>query len=259
VEQIDGQRILEEIATGVTEATDWNVSTDNVRQLLKTKLIPLGLIATENGAAMARNKKRPRSPLQVNMRRNVLSPRIIERLANVFQVLYTPPVLIAILFVAAIAHGWLYFAHGIHDSVRAALYMPGGLLLVLPFVIVSGIFHEFGHAAALRYGGGRARGIGWGFYLIYPVFYTDVTDSYRLGRWARVRTDLGGIYFHLISTLGLIALYFISGQEVLLAVVMIITLDILYNLLPFVRLDGYWALADLTGVPDFFSQMGPFV
>src|SRR5439155_9826759 len=23
--------------------------------------------------------------------------------------------------------------------------------------------------------------------------------------------------------------------------------------------DGYWLLADLTGVPDFFSQMGPFV
>jgi len=26
-----------------------------------------------------------------------------------------------------------------------------------------------------------------------------------------------------------------------------------------VRLDGYWALTDLTGIPDFFSQMGPFL
>jgi hypothetical protein len=91
------------------------------------------------------------------------------------------------------------------------------------------------------------------------VFYTDVTDGYRLGRWARVRTDLGGIYFHLIFVLGLMALYLVSGQEVFLAVVMVISFDILYNLLPYVRLDGYWALADLTGVPDFFSQMRPFV
>jgi putative peptide zinc metalloprotease protein len=101
--------------------------------------------------------------------------------------------------------------------------------------------------------------MGVGLYFIYPVFYTDVTDGYRLGRWARVRTDLGGIYFHLIFVLGLMALYLVSGQEVFLAVVMVISFDILYNLLPYVRLDGYWALADLTGVPDFFSQMRPFV
>jgi Protein of unknown function (DUF3105) len=54
-------------------------------------------------------------------------------------------------------------------------------------------------------------------------------------------------------------LYFISGQEILLGIVMFISIDILYNLLPHVRFDGYWALADLIGVPDFFSQMGPFV
>jgi putative peptide zinc metalloprotease protein len=46
--------------------------------------------------------------------------------------------------------------------------------------------------------------MGVGLYLFYPVFYSDVTDSYRLGRSARVRTDLGGVYFHLIFALGLI-------------------------------------------------------
>ena len=25
------------------------------------------------------------------------------------------------------------------------------------------------------------------------------------------------------------------------------------------RLDGYWVLADLTGIPDFFSQIGAFI
>jgi hypothetical protein len=55
------------------------------------------------------------------------------------------------------------------------------------------------------------------------------------------------------------ALYFITRQEVLLAVVLVIGMDILYQLIPYVRLDGYWALADLTGIPDFFSQMRPFL
>jgi len=74
-----------------------------------------------------------------------------------------------------------------------------------------------------------------------------------------VRTGLGGFYFHLIFTLGVIGLYLASGQEFLLFVVLLIDLNIVYQFLPFVRLDGYWVLADLTGIPDFFSQIGPFL
>ena len=101
--------------------------------------------------------------------------------------------------------------------------------------------------------------MGVGIYLIYPAIYTDTTDSYRLGRWARVRTDLGGFYFYLIFALGLIGLYRLTGQPFLLIAVVLINLDILYQSLPFVRFDGYWALADLTGIPDFFTYMKPFL
>ena len=76
---------------------------------------------------------------------------------------------------------------------------------------------------------------------------------------ARVRTDLGGFYFHLIFALGIMALYLSSGQEFLLLIVLLINLDIIRQCLPFVRFDGYWTLADLTGMPDFFSQMGAFL
>ncbi len=43
---------------------------------------------------------------------------------------------------------------------------------------------------------GQPGRIGYGVYLVFPAFYTDVTDSYRLGRAGRVRTDLGGLYFN---------------------------------------------------------------
>jgi putative peptide zinc metalloprotease protein len=130
---------------------------------------------------------------------------------------------------------------------------------VLGIALLGSVFHEFGHAAALRYGGGQVRGMGVGLYIIYPAFYTDVTDSYRLGRWGRVRTDLGGFYFHLIFAVGIMGLYWLTGREYLLIVVPLITLDIIRQCLPFVRFDGYWALTDLTGIPDFFSQMGAFI
>jgi len=174
-------------------------------------------------------------------------------------VLFRSPVLIPALIAIASAHGWLYLMHGITGSIYAAFYTPGLWLAVLAIMIVAGIFHEFGHASALQYGGGKVRGMGVGLYLIYPAFYTDVTDGYRLSRWARVRTDLGGFYFHLIFALGLITLYIASGQEFLLILVLLINLDILHQCLPFVRFDGYWALTDLAGVPDLLSQMGPFV
>ena len=40
--------------------------------------------------------------------------------------------------------------------------------------------------------------MGAGLYLVWPAFYTDVTDSYRLDRGGRIRTDLGGLYFNAI-------------------------------------------------------------
>jgi putative peptide zinc metalloprotease protein len=257
-EHANGERTPREIAAAVTGSTDRLVSADNVRQLIRDKLIPMGLIATADRTVVP-PVERARSPLAVGMRARVLSPRRIESLTKVLQIFFAPPVLVVMLIAVAIAHGWVYLVQGMGSAVRDMLYVPGLLLLVLAFIVAAGIFHEFGHASALRYGGGKVRGMGVGIYLIYPVFYTDATDSYRLDRGARVRTDLGGIYFHLIFALGVIGLYLLSGQEFLLFVVLLLNLDIIRQFLPFVRLDGYWALADLTGIPDFFSQMGAFL
>jgi putative peptide zinc metalloprotease protein len=189
----------------------------------------------------------------------MLSPRVIEPITEVLQILYRPWVMVPMLIAVMAAHEWLYLTRRIDVILLNVLTRPGLLLASLGTMVLAGIFHEFGHASALRYGGGRVRGMGAGLYLIYPAFFTDVTDSYRLGRWARLRTDLGGFYFYLIFALGLIALYWWTGQQFLLVTVILINFDILYQLLPFVRLDGYWAFADLTGIPDPLSQMAPFM
>lgn len=258
-EQANGERTLGEIAARVTESTEWMVSADNVRQLIRAMLIPMGLVAAADGAVASRGENRARSPLALNMRTTVLGPRTIDPITRVLQVLYAPPIFVLVLLAIAIVHTWLYLIHGVGSGVREMLYTPSLTLPVLAIVFVSGIFHEFGHASALRYGGGKVRGMGFGLYLVYPALYTDTTDSYRLGRWARVRTDIGGFYFHLIFALSLIGLYLVTGWEFLLVAVLLINLDIVYQCLPFVRFDGYWALADLTGIPDFFSQMGAFL
>jgi putative peptide zinc metalloprotease protein len=96
------------------------------------------------------------------------------------------------------------------------------LIAVGAMVLAAG-FHELGHAAALRYAGGKVKAMGVGLYLVYPAFYTDVTDNYRLKRWERIRTDLGGFYFNLIFALGMLGLYLATRQEFLLLIILLIT------------------------------------
>jgi len=261
-EQVDGQRSLDEIASTMSEKIDRTVSVDNVRQLIGTKLIPLGVVVGADGkvvGADAAGEGAVRSPLKINMKTKVLPRGLITPLTKVLKILFFPPILIAMLIVCFAAQVWLFFVHGIASSIHEAVYKPWVTLVVLGVIVVGTAWHEFGHASALEYGGGEVRGMGAGFYLVYPAFYTDVTDNYRLGRWARVRTDLGGFYFNLIFCLGLVGLYTLIKQPFLLLGVLLIDVDIIHQCLPFVRLDGYWTLADVTGIPDFFSYMGPFL
>lgn len=266
-EQLDGERTLSEIAERLTESTEWAVTEDNVRQIIASKLMPLGLVATGDeivsAGGVTSSTTSPAqgtpSPLGVNMRMKVIGPQFLNPVTQVLKDLFAPIRLVAVMFVVLLAHWWLYFQHGVTAGVVDVLYHPWLFLPILALLLIAAVFHEFGHASALRYGGGQVRGMGVGFYLIYPAFYTDVTDSYRLGKAARVRTDLGGVYFHLIFTVVVVGLYFVTGWEFLLLMVVLIDMEIARQFIPFVRLDGYWLLADLTGIPDFFSQITPFL
>lgn len=257
-EHCDGRRSVEEIADGVSNSTAWLLEPRTAQLLIDKKLAPLGLVLTDSSSVQPIAES-ARSPLNVQLRTRVLGPNLIGPVTNLLQFLFAPIVLAPMLALIVVAHIWLYLVHGISASLLEVVRTPGALLFLLPIMFAGLGFHELGHASALRYGGGMARAMGVGLYLVFPVFFTDTTEAYRLPRTARVRTDLGGFYFHAIFALALMAVYALTLREFLLLPVLLIDLDIVYQCLPFVRLDGYWALADITGVPDFFSLMGPFV
>ena len=121
------------------------------------------------------------------------------------------------------------------------------------------MFHEFGHASACRYGGARPGCIGCGLYLIWPSMYTEVTDVYRISRGGRIRTDLGGVYFNVVFMLVLTGCYLLTGQTFLLSAVYLGHFEVLEQLMPAVRLDGYYILGDLAGVPDLFGKIRPIL
>jgi putative peptide zinc metalloprotease protein len=260
-EQLDGRRTHGEIADAVTERVPWRLTAEQVRQLIDTKLVPLGVVDPDgdgDGAPLPRD--RAPSPLELAGKVRLVGPRVLDPVTRVLAGLFRPLLVVLGLLAAAAAHVWLYLDHGLTAGIVELLYTPALILPLILVIFASGVVHEFGHAAALRYGGGRAASMGFGFYLIYPALYTDTSDAYRLGRWARVRVDLGGFYFHLLCALALMAVSVATGHEWLLVAVLAINLELLRQLLfPFVRFDGYWLLADLTGVPDLFAQVGPFL
>ncbi|HET9347827.1 MAG TPA: hypothetical protein VFO13_01680 [Arthrobacter sp.] len=152
---------------------------------------------------------------------------------------------------------WVFMVKGLASATHEAFANPGLVLLILAVTILSAGFHEFGHAAAARRGGATPGAMGTGLYLIWPAFFTDVTDSYRLGRAGRIRTDLGGLYFNAIVAVAIMGIWWATGFDALLLVVVTQVLQMVRQLLPLVRFDGSLILADATGVPDLFQRIKP--
>src|SRR4051794_38961273 len=253
VRALRGHDDLDRVAAEVSSAYGRQLTADDVRLLGEVKLRPLGLLKEPGGAEP---EVRRTNPLLALTLRVVLSnPRVTRRLAGLLAWMFHPAVAIpaGVAFVAASA--WLFLARGLTDAAHQAFYEPQTLLLIWGVTVASAAFHELGHAAACRYGGARPGAMGAGLYLVWPAFYTDVSDAYRLGLGGRLRVDLGGLYFNAVFALGTIAAWWFSGMEALLLVILAQHLQMLRQLAPFIRADGYHLVADAIGVPDLFAHI----
>ncbi len=252
---IDGVRSPDEIGAEVSASLGKDVSGANVRTLIEEHLRPAGLVVEPDGSQPAVQKSNPL--LALRFKYAVTDPDRTRRLTAPFALLFNPVVVLLILATLAAVCWWVFFEKGLASATYEAFDKPGLLLLVVAVTVLSAGFHEFGHAAAARRGGATPGAMGAGIYLVWPAFYTDVTDSYRLGRWGRVLTDLGGLYFNAIVAVAMAGVWWATQYDALLLVVATQILQMVRQLTPIVRFDGYHVLADLTGVPDLFHRIKP--
>jgi len=254
-EELDGDRGYDELAARLGEKLGKGISADNVQFLVEQKLWPLGVVTGPSGEQPQMVKADPL--LALRFRTAVIPKGVVRPITTIFTPFFWPPVLIATLLAVVAVDVWFFFVHGVAQSAREIAYNPVLLLLVLGLVVLGTALHEIGHATAARYGGAEPGAMGAGIYIVWPAFYTDVTDAYRLGRGGRLRTDLGGVYFNGIFVLLIAGAYAITGYEPLLIVIVIMHFQVLQQFLPFLRLDGYYILSDLVGVPDMFARIKP--
>jgi putative peptide zinc metalloprotease protein len=256
LQNADGDPLVE-LAERVSTKYGRAVTAEALRTLADAKLRPLGLVADGRGP----DGPMPRSrPLLSLAGRGVLLPaHVVQRVAGALSPLCATPTVVSALLAVLVLDVVVARRGGVLTALAGVLANPAAVLVVICLTLVSTLFHEIGHATACRRSGAAPGIIGYGIYLVLPAFFTDVTDVYRLGRRGRLHTDLAGIYFNGIFVVVVVSAYLATGYGPLLVVALLTHLEALQQLMPVVRLDGYWIISDVAGVPDLFSLVGPWL
>jgi putative peptide zinc metalloprotease protein len=163
--RIDGFHDAAAIAGLVSADLGRSLTADQVRHLITTKLQPLGLIA-DQGSPAAPPRARPL--LALRARGTLLPERAANAVALLLRPLFRWPVVVAVAVSFVGVDYWLFAVHGLGAGLQQILRNPIGLLAVLGLTVLSGAFHECGHATGCRYGGARPGVIGVGIYLVWP-------------------------------------------------------------------------------------------
>ncbi|GHG45908.1 hypothetical protein [Streptomyces griseocarneus] len=250
--------VMTEVAGELRRETGREFTSEHVAFLLDKKLAPLGITTYSDGTPPPPTPKSDPF-LAFRFRLAVLPERVTWFLSGLFAWLFSPLLVAGLLGAFVAGEAWLWTTQDTGAALQTVLSSPASVLLVVALAIASCVFHEMGHGAACRYGGVRPGAMGCGIYLVWPAFYTDITNSYRLGRAGRIRADLGGVYFNALFVLGLLALYASTGNPLLLVAILSVHLEMIQQLLPTLRFDGYYIVADLIGIPDLFKYIAPIL
>ena len=144
------------------------------------------------------------------------------------------------------------------DSVQNVITSGRWLWIAIAYVLLK-IVHEFGHATACRHFGGEVREAGLAAILLMPLAYVNVSSCWRFSsRWQRLHVTLAGVTAELV--VATLAMGIWHGCESTVVrdcaanlVVLVFASSILFNLNPLLKFDGYYALADLTGVDNLYQ------
>lgn len=258
--EVDGESSCEEIAVRLAQRWRMPVAASDVEGIAERFLRPYQLalpvgeaLAAPPGQTRSRTRRwRDKLLLQEFFFSFPLIPSERVAAATRYTAPFFSPWAVAAFLTATAVAGW-YAAREV-VALRAAgtlrLTDPMDYLMVLLLVLGSVLFHEIGHATAVKRFGAVPDHIGFGLYFIYPAFYANVNESWRFSRRQRVVVDLAGIYFQaILAPLLVLGYRFTREISFLYAVLFSLSLAI-YSLVPFFKFDGYWCLADGLGVPN---------
>lgn len=193
----------------------------------------------------------------IRLKHVVIKERLVNTIANSLTFFYSKYVFMTLLF-SCLAINIAYLC--INYKQLDCMPRPTFEISIAIFIgyLLSLIIHEIGHAAATVSIGKRAKEIGFGFYMMFPVFYTDVTSVWNMGKKERILVNIGGVYFQLIiNTIVIILLSLFSQNTWIIALNSLVisnAIVVFMSITPFFRNDGYWILSDYWNIPNLLKK-----
>jgi len=140
------------------------------------------------------------------------------------------------------------------------LYRIEMVLVAWLIVFTVNVAHEFGHSLACKHFGGEVREMGLLLIYFQPAFYCNVSDAWLFPEKAkRLWVSFAGPYVELILWAVATVTWRVTEPTTLLnsiALIIFVTsgIKLFINLMPLIKLDGYYLLSDYLGVPNLRAR-----
>ncbi|HOI41543.1 MAG TPA: hypothetical protein PK523_01235 [Elusimicrobiales bacterium] len=233
---------------------------DGPRDLFLKRLSELGLYTPEEifgrlveiGALTEKRRFGPKTLLKrfLNPRFQIITSRIQESVLSSFGVKLPTrkkrwAAALAWISLAGLLWGSFLALAGVQKAIPTPLMGHPAWIHVFLLALTGGLVHELGHSFAAAAAGIGLRPIGFSVYLIFPVFYTNVSGIETVPLRDKALIDCGGFISQGIFLLLLLLAASLTGNFLFAEAVRWIMVLVFFNLNPFFRTDGYWLYKDL--------------
>ncbi len=251
-----GSRTISEISAELAKNKDDSPSVEEVRETVQ-RLTSSAILQRDGEEILVEPRKsrwRLRSAGYFATYVPILSQEFLRPITTRLAVLFSPywmARLIPLLLLVQIIFWWKSGPRliGSIGSLNQSRFF-----LFLMFNYCGLFLHELGHAAACIRCGVKHGPIGFGIYLIFPAFYADVTDAWRLPNRQRMVVDAGGVYVTLALAWSALIVFLITGNSVAEILAAVYGMTAFFSLNPFLRMDGYWLVSDGLGIPNLMAM-----
>jgi len=174
------------------------------------------------------------------------------------RLLFTRPVAVLLATVALLglgAFGYQWWTGEQSIFLTSNSYVTGAAVL-LGLNVLALACHEVGHALATKHAGRRVPAAGFLVYFGIPSVFVDTTDVWMAGRRSRLLTTAAGPAAGLVlaGASSLVGLAVPAAAPLCFKLAFAWYLNALFNLNPFLALDGYYLLMDWLEVPNLRAR-----
>ncbi|AFM04623.1 hypothetical protein Fleli_2246 [Bernardetia litoralis DSM 6794] len=245
---LNDNKSLNEIHSQLTKHRAYQkLTVEDVEKIINKKIMPLGVLKSSKEKDNIK-KQITYDADSIKTQKTLLNESQTHFLASIFKYFYQKWAVILFVLIGLFAHVFYLSSHSVFGE-KSKIWVEASALeylLIYFLIILIFILHEVGHASAALHYNIRTPRIGYGFYLVYPVFFTEISEAWKLQPKKRMVINLGGIYFQWIAGSIFILLdYFnVASTHLWSGIVVINFIRLLYSFVPFMKADGYWIFSD---------------